>query len=123
MKRTDKPFFYGASTEIFIRAKELRKNETPAEKILWEKLKLKQLGVRFYRQHPINKFIVDFYCHAKLLVIELDGGVHSKIEVSERDEGREYELRNFGLKILRFKNEEVLHNPDAVVEKIKDHLS
>ncbi len=120
MKAIEKPFFYGASPEIFKRAKMLRGNMTETEKIVWQRLRRNQLNnLHFYRQHPISKFIVDFYCHAKLLVIELDGGVHNKTEVSERDDNREIELEKLGLKVLRFKNEEVLNNIQKVISRIE----
>ncbi|MCS4434570.1 endonuclease domain-containing protein [Aquiflexum gelatinilyticum] len=68
--------FYGASPEIFRRARELRKNTTPSENSLWTLLRKKQFeGYKFRRQHPVNKFIADFYCHELRLIIELDGGI------------------------------------------------
>jgi hypothetical protein len=71
--------FYGASQLIMSRAGELRKKMTPAEIALWKHLKNKQLsGLRFRRQHPIDIFIVDFYCHYLKLVIELDRGIHKE---------------------------------------------
>ena len=77
---------YGASPEIFKRANSLKKEMTPAEKILWGELRNSKLdGHKFRRQHPIGKFIVDFYCHEKKLVIELDGGIHNNVDVKERD--------------------------------------
>lgn len=73
----EKEMFFGASPKIFQRATELRKNMTEAERILWSALRRKQLsGKRFRRQHPIETFIVDFYCHEARLVIEVDGGIH-----------------------------------------------
>jgi len=85
---------------------------TRAEKILWSKLRKKQIdGVIFRRQHPIDIFIVDFYCHKHQLVIEVDGGIHNLPGVSERDEGRTYELEKWGLKVIRFTNEEVIAQP------------
>lgn len=122
MKHTDRPFFYGATKNTFIKAKELRKSMTPAEKVLWDKLKMNQLGVRIYRQHPIGQFVADFYCHKALLVIELDGEIHNKRDVRERDEGREYELKRFGLQIIRFKNDDVIGNIESVVERIRQFL-
>lgn len=78
------PLFYGASPEIFRRAEILRNNMTGAEQMLWDKINYKQLkGYRFRRQHPINRFIADFYCHKAKLVIELDGNIHDKKEVAE----------------------------------------
>lgn len=73
----DRKMFYGAQRNIFRKAFMLRHNETVAEKILWQKLNKNQLGVRFKRQHPIENFIADFYCHAARLVIEVDGSSHT----------------------------------------------
>lgn len=74
--------FYGASPNSFDKAKLLRNNMTEAEKILWEKLKNRNIfKARFRRQHPIGIFIVDFYCHDYKLVIELDGEIHLNKEV------------------------------------------
>ena len=121
MKRIERPIYFDASVEIIRRAAILRKNTTETEQLLWARISKKQLdGLHFRRQHPIGKFIVDFYCHEKLLVIELDGGVHNKAEIAERDEGREIELSKKGLKIIRFTNEEVLSNVDFIVSKIKE---
>jgi very-short-patch-repair endonuclease len=123
MKNIEKSFFHNASPEIFRRAKELRKKLTPSEKILWTHLKEDKFqGIHFRRQHPISKFIVDFYCHELLLVIEIDGEVHLEEAVAGRDEGREIELQRLGLTILRFKNEEVLHDIKSVREKIKSFI-
>ena len=77
MKRINVPFYYGASPEMLKRAERLRKEMTEAELLLWERLrKNKNESYRFRAQHPIGKFIVDFYCHKALLVIEIDGGIH-----------------------------------------------
>ncbi|MBA4301930.1 Very-short-patch-repair endonuclease [Algoriphagus alkaliphilus] len=112
--------FYGASPEIHRRAKELRKQMTPAEKILWELLKEKSLGgYKFRRQHPINKFIADFYCHELGLVIELDGSVHDSLDQTEYDSGRTYELEELGLKVIRFKNDQVINELFKVLEEIR----
>ncbi len=98
---------YGAGPAIFKKAKELRDNPTRAEEFLWEKIRRNQLsGFKFRRQHPIANFIADFYCHEVRLVVELDGSIHRKIEQKDYDNGREHELRTFGIKVLRFKNED-----------------
>ena len=111
---------YGASPKIFELAKELKREMTEAEKLLWKKHRdRKFLALKFRRQHPIGKFIADFYCHEKKLVIELDGGIHEEESVKERDEGRTYELENFELTVIRFKNEEVLNDIDNVLDVIK----
>jgi len=75
------PMYFGATPDIFQRAKELRKTETEAEKIVWARLTKNQiLGLSFRRQHPINRFIVDFYCPRVKLAIEADGGIHEIFE-------------------------------------------
>lgn len=93
---------------------------TPAEKILWEELRDSKLnGHKFRRQHPIGKFITDFYCHEKKLVIELDGGIHDTEDVKERDEGRTCELENFELHVIRFTNEDIYTDLDNVLKRLK----
>jgi cyclase len=77
--------FYGALPLIFERADGLRKNPTEEEKILWERLKAKKLGVKFRRQHPIWNYIADFYCHELKLVIEVDGSIHDVKEIRDND--------------------------------------
>lgn len=103
------------------RARELRKKMTPSEKTLWEYLKNKQLlGLRFRRQHPIDIFIVDFYCHNIKLVIELDGGIHDHPENKEHDKNRTAHLEKFGIKVIRFTNEEVITDVAKVGRIIKE---
>ncbi len=115
---------YNASLEIQQKAKELRKTETDSEKLLWQKLKSKQLlGYKFRRQHPISQFIVDLYCHDLRLIIEVDGMVHNKQESREYDGNRTYELEMLGLEVLRFKNEEVESRIEKVVEKIIEFIN
>jgi very-short-patch-repair endonuclease len=92
---------------------------TASETIMWNELRRKKIkGLRFRRQHPIKNFIVDFYCHEKRLVIEIDGGIHNHIEIRERDEGRTMELEILGLKVVRFTNEEVQNNLSSVLKTI-----
>ena len=98
--------FYGAKAHIFEKAKYLRKNMTQAELQLWEQLKGKKLlGLRFRAQHPIDIFIADFYCHPLKLVVEVDGRIHKTKEQQEYDLGREGELENWGIRVIRFTNE------------------
>lgn len=99
------------------RAKELRREMTPAEKILWDELRANKLGVHFRRQQVIQGFIVDFYCHQAGLVVEVDGDIHDLQK--EEDERREKVLRELGLRIVRFQNDEVGRDLSAVVGKIK----
>ena len=122
MQRTDLPdMFYNAKRKIFQNACELRENMTDAEKHLWLRLNKNQLGVRFKAQHPIDIFIVDFYCHKYKLVVEVDGDIHSFQK--DYDEGRTAELERFDLKIIRFTNQEILNNIEKVVDEIKKHLT
>ncbi len=115
--------FYGATPLIHQRARELRKQMTPSERKLWKQLNYKKiLGFRFRRQHPIDKYIVDFYCHELRLVIEIDGSVHDSIDAKEYDEGRSFELQEFGIQMLRFKNEEVQMNLAGVIKRIKENF-
>lgn len=112
--------FFGAKPDIFEKAAILRENMTGAEKLLWEKLNDRNLFKnKFRRQHPIDIFVVDFYCHPIRLVIEIDGGYHLNLEQKEYDIGRSGELENWGLKIIRFTNNEIFTNMDLVVKKIQ----
>ena len=103
-------------------AKELRKNMTPAEKCLWQRIRLKSLGYTFFRQRPIYEYIVDFYCPSVDLVIEVDGEIHLGKETKENDYVRDEHLRSLELFVLRFTNSEVLNNADKVVEKIRNQI-
>lgn len=102
------------------RAKELRREMTHAEKLLWQEIRANKLGVRFRRQQVIQGFIVDFYCHQAGLVIEVDGDIHDLQK--EEDERREKVLREMWLKIVHFGNDEVVRDLSAVVGKIKEQL-
>jgi acetylglutamate kinase len=111
--------YYGADAEIFRRAELLRSTMTEAEEILWNAIHINPWHLKFRRQHPLNYYIVDFYCHSIKLVIELDGKIHLKKEVKEIDEDKEGGLKSLGLTVLRFKNEEVLTDLEGVLNKIK----
>ena len=113
-------------SEIRFLSRKLRKNQTTAEKLLWEKLRYRQLeGFKFLRQHPIlydrkgndlNFFIPDFYCPKAKLAIEIDGGIHN--EKWEQDLWREEILNGMRIRVLRFRNED-LHDLDLVIEEIR----
>ena len=101
------------------RARELRKETTPAEDIFWNKvLKNKKLQhLKFTRQKPLDHFIVDFYCAKLSVVIEIDGVIHNFQKV--RDDERDTILKEkFGLKIIRYTNEEVLNSTEKVIEDL-----
>jgi imidazole glycerol-phosphate synthase subunit HisF len=114
--------FYGAGSNIFKNAHDLRNHETVAEKILWKYISKNQVGLKFRRQHPINKYVADFYCHKIKLVIELDGSIHDQRGQREYDENREFELKEFGINILRFSNEDVFNRIDDVLDKINEYI-
>jgi len=102
-------------------SRELKKEETEAERLIWEKLRTKQTNYKFRRQHIIGTYIVDFVCLSKRTIIEIDGRVHDFQHKS--DEERTLFLNNLGFEVLRFKNDEVLENIDAVIQMIIDHLN
>jgi very-short-patch-repair endonuclease len=119
MKEYRDNLFYAAKPDIFKKASVLKHEMTTAEKILWKYLRNRKLnGLKFRRQHPLDIFIADFYCHDKRLIIELDGGIHDDADQKEYDEGRSFELKEKGFKILRFKNEEVSINIEDVLRRI-----
>ncbi|MDX8553005.1 DUF559 domain-containing protein [Tenacibaculum sp. 1B UA] len=99
-----------------------KKQVTPAERVLWESLKTKQLDYKFRRQHIIDEFIVDFICLGKKLIIEVDGKYHETPEQEEADNLRTEILTDFGYKVIRFTNEEVIGNINNVLENIKETL-
>ncbi len=101
---------------------ERKKQTTEAERILWEQLKTKQLGVKFRRQHVIDEFIVDFVCLSKKIVIEVDGAYHNTPSQLEADEIRTKILKELGYSVIRFKNQEVIGAIDSVLKKIQARL-
>lgn len=108
---------------IHERARLLRKKMTNAETLFWKEVSNKKfLGFKFRRQHPIGKFIVDFYCHELKLVIEIDGNIHEFIDSKEYDQGRTYELEEFGLQVLRFQNEEVEKEMEKVLFVLRSKI-
>ena len=111
--------FYGANSTTLRTAAILRKNMTLPEILLWKKLKDRKIfNVKFRKQHPISIFIVDFYCHEHKLVIEVDGEVHNDEKIIDYDLGRSTELNKFGIKVIRFTNDEIIYNIDSVITKI-----
>jgi very-short-patch-repair endonuclease len=111
--------FYPYNPKLKELARELRKNLTLGEVILWQKIRRRQLGYQFHRQIPISEFIVDFYCHELHLAIEVDGGSHDHPEVAVNDLQRQNEIEDFGIRFLRFEEKEIRRDIDAVVEVIE----
>ncbi len=122
--REEYPIYFGATPKILGIAYDLRQGMTEAEKLLWSKLRNRQVkGYKFRRQHPINEFVVDFFCYEARLIIELDGKVHDNEFQSERDKERTIILQKMGLHEIRFRNEEVINNIENVLLKIAEKLS
>ena len=122
MKEIEKSMYYGAKPITIAAAKILRDNMTTCEKLLWERVKQKQIcGLRFRRQHPIDFFIVDFYCHEAKLVIELDGEIHN--QQREYDDGRSAEMEKYSIKVIMFNNSEIENNIEEVIKKIENEIN
>ena len=116
--------YLGAKVELFKRAAEMRKNPTKAVSILWGILRnFRSEGYLFRRQHPLDIFIADFYCHKLKLVVEVDGEVHQTEDSIDYDFGRSSELEKHGIKVVRFKNDEIIRDLDSVVNKINNLIS
>ena len=120
----DYPIYFGAGPELLRIAGDLRKSMTPAEKVLWGRLRNRKIkGYRFRRQHPIKDFIVDFFCYDAMLVIEVDGEVHDESHQNERDEQRTTILKRLGIKEVRFTNQQVTNRTNEVINIIEEALS
>jgi very-short-patch-repair endonuclease len=106
------------------RRKELRRNQTEAEKALWLHLRDRQFhGKKFYRQYSAGPYILDFYCPQMKLAVELDGGQHARDENRQYDVARTDYLKALGIDILRFWNHEVLNNTDDVLARMAVKIS
>lgn len=103
-------------------ARKLRRTQTPTEGILWQHLRANRLGYKFYRQHPIGRYVADFCCPALKLVVEVDGGHHDEPEQRGQDRERDAGMENLGFTILRVWSNEVRDNIDGVVQKILEVL-
>lgn len=119
MKKSD--FYLPYNGDLVARARELRKNMTAAEKKLWYGY-LRGFKFRVLRQRPIAYFIVDFYCAALKLVIEVDGHSHFTEAGKVYDAKRTEILAGYGLRVIRFTNDEVLHNFEAVCQHIEREI-
>lgn len=109
----------GTRPEVETAARELRRDLTEAESVLWQALRGGQLGgLKFRRQHPVGQFILDFYCSSHKLAVELDGAIHEG--QTEYDAARTRQLESHGYRVLRFRNEEVLADLDSVLKRISE---
>lgn len=113
-------YYFPYNPNSVSKARALRKNMTPAERQLWGYLRT--LVPRVLRQRPIDYFIVDFYCAKLKLVIEVDGGYHFTPEAQEYDKRRTERLATYGITVIRFTNDQVLHNFESVCSEINEYL-
>jgi very-short-patch-repair endonuclease len=101
------------------RRRELRRNQSDAERALWAKVRDKQFfGMKFFRQYSIGPYILDFYCPTVKLAVELDGGQHNQSDKRERDVARSEYLKAQGIDVMRFWNNEVLLDIQSVLSKL-----
>lgn len=117
MSREAAPF------QLVLRARELRKQQTPAEQAMWELLRHRRwLGLKFRRQVPLHGYIADFFCEPRRLVIEIDGGVHGTTSQQSRDENRDADLAAHGYTVVRFTNRQVLEAPESVLSSLERRI-
>ena len=103
------------------RARELRSKGPLSEVLLWKQIKTKKLGYHFYRQKPLGNYIVDFYCPALKLVVEIDGSSHD--EKQEYDKFRDEFLKTIGLRTIHFLDKDIKNNLDEVINLLKEQMS
>jgi very-short-patch-repair endonuclease len=104
-------------------ARRMRREDTLAEKLAWIMLRDRRtLGLKFRRQVPIDRYIVDFYCHQLRLIVELDGMAHDRPEVAEKDARRNLRFAQLGYRILHVSNDIVLNDPETLTEMIRECL-
>jgi len=119
-KAIEYAFYFGASAELLKRAKQLRRNLTTTERLLWDVLKDKsKFPIRWRRQHPAHKFILDFYCPFLKLAVEIDGDSHLSDLAKFYDQDRDQIMLDFGVTTLRFTNDDILNRIDEVENKIR----
>jgi len=117
-----KKMFLGAGNFIFENAKKLRGELTHAELILWSYLRERPFGYKFRRQHPISIYIVDFYCHRLKLVIEVDGNIHTNVDIQKRDIERQKNLELEGISFIRFTNKDIEKDLGNVIRRIEEYI-
>ncbi len=118
------PRVTGSNPQILIAARELRKKETTAEKLLWSCLRNRKLnGIKFKRQHPMGRFVADFYCHNAGLIIELDGAIHLEKDQADRDKIRTEVINSLGISVLRFDNSQIRNNLANCLATIYEYAS
>ncbi len=109
------------SAELKLNARQLRRGMTPAEEKLWVAIRNRQIdGLKFRRQHAVGTFVLDFYCAFLQLVLEVDGTIHDAPDVQERDRLRQQHIEAFGIRVLRFRNEQVMNDLPHVLNQIRN---
>ena len=118
------PLHAGAEPHQFKYARQLRRDMTKAEKVLWEHLRARRfMDLKFRRQHPILEFIADFYCHKLKLIVEVDGKYHEEDDATYYDSERTKEMKRYGYSVVRFSNERILKNIDEVLVELKEFVA
>jgi very-short-patch-repair endonuclease len=125
---TDKPDYITSSAEQWEKlkplARDMRHQPTPAEDVLWQRLRHRQVKqAKFRRQHSIDGFIVDFVCIPQRLIVEIDGSIHDSPDRQRYDAERQARLEALGFRVIRFTNGKVLQSTDSVVAVIADALT
>lgn len=105
------------------RRQDLRLKSTLAENILWERLRRSNTGYKFFRQYSVDGYVMDFYCPKRKLAIEIEGSIHKEIKVINYDRFRYRYLEGFGIKFLKFSNQEIYEKIGEVIKNIKCNLS
>ncbi len=103
---------------VLQRARELRHDQTQAEEVLWQALRNRSIRHKIRRQHPLGRFIIDFYCHQAALCIEIDGGSHTESSQQAYDIARTQYLEDRGYRVVRFTNRDIQQNLQAVIDEI-----
>jgi very-short-patch-repair endonuclease len=122
-KTIERVQYYGAPADTIEFAKVLRERVTPSEKLIWKRLKGKNIkGMKFRRQQPIGRYIADFYCHELRLVIEIDGPIHLRKDRIEHDKIRTAIINSHDIKVIRFTNYEVRYRIGKVMKTIREEI-
>ena len=109
---------------IVPRARELRREQTKAEELLWRRIRNRQLAnAKFRRQHPLGRYILDFYCDERRLAVELDGSIHDQPDQTGYDKVRHREIEQRGVRLMVFSNEEVFAHLQRVLTQIMEALT
>jgi very-short-patch-repair endonuclease len=102
------------------KVRELRRQETEAEKLAWHLLRDRRAGLKFRRQFPVGKYVVDFYCFELRLAVELDGSVHAQPHQFKKDRAKDAYLKGLGIRVLRLPNGLVAEDPEQFVKKVRE---